>query len=432
MEIQLQPTPRDSISLEVPCALEFHAGHTYILLTYPRRLSANCFSADEIPGRMKFKETILRRCGLLREHYRLMLAPEDALLSRGIVPPELRYKWEAADQRAVVVAKRFSDFESTINDADVSGVYSATASFLASKYLGLGCDIEKFVVLYYPLIWLHLFCPADRMDEQFMYPPSAVHISQRLNFRSTLSQITYDLRALLLHSQGLFLGRKKYFHRFIFPFIAELFKGFEFLARLYGVSISHQGSGRRFRTLLTACSGLTNEEQIALWQFRCGVVHSGVLYNKEGINTWRFGCGTLLGEEFIIRDDTSSDSRELEGRHYFINLFGLLILFERAKEFVKKDMRENAQNYVGREEFMPWVQRYWTLQYLLTAVEFEQSIQAAKASAKDWDLSLPPGFTRAHVGIVKVDLPVWELWSLQWPAFKSDFLSRFRDGIARI
>jgi len=364
----------------------------------------------------------------MRNHYRLVVVPRGHPLAKNMlsdVPSYRQYKSMSIEEK---LARVYDDIAKAniLEEFQISGFHSATAAFLSTVYTAYLGDNEIFTFRCYPLICAYIFVPAQRLSEQVGYSPFSQ--VKKMDFLSTLGQIDYNIRANWLYGCARILGRKRYLEYCVFPLFSELFKGLEFLARLYFVSLQTKNPGIRLKQFLRAFSGL-NEVQIeALWQFRCGIVHSNSLYNFNRNQIWRFGVRTEPTKEpiVIIEDDSQ---QFLEGKHFTVFTKGLIHLYKRAKAFVLEDMLINYRKYLTNPDFFTWVRRYLSIQYLPTLREVER---LCIKSDRDEDafkcgLDLVPYF-----GLVRTPVSRFYLFKLAFPSKIRDLKTRFRDFFKRL
>jgi hypothetical protein len=243
-----------------------------------------------------------------------------------------------------------------LSSANKSGphYYKALASFLSHRIIEFQFHYRSYVIVHYFLIIDHLFAPSK-------------YASEMTDLESVLT-INRGLVMAFLPSQ-IRKNRVQANTRFYwFPCIKEIIRGLEYLAKLYTINEAGISAGKRFTTLLSACTQLNVAETEALWQFRCGLVHSGTLYNKS-----------LKGEIYRFRVDALEDARvifepkekleHLEGNRYYVNLSRFEDLFEDAQQFVHQDIMNNIGKYAFSEKYHEWVQTHWSLSYLPTINE---------------------------------------------------------------
>lgn len=288
----------------------------------------------------------------------------------------------------------FTKFDELFQDSETAGVSSAVSTYLVNQHFNLLCDTDLFVASYYPLIWFHMFC--SRGQEQITYPMPFLY--KQVRSESTLSKINGDI-AYLAHFH---FNPHKYLAQPTRPLIKEIFVGLDFLSRLYTISVGHEEARKRFVKLMRDASKLSDDYIMALWKFRCGLVHSGVLYTKEGDNVWRFGYEwqkDILDR--VIIDDTTEYPESL-GKHYTVNVAGLFKLYTDIHTFVQQDMRDNCARYLTHKDFPKWVERFWTISYLHSQKDF-MALVTRSLQAKG--IEQP----QCECAILKIKIPLFSL-----------------------
>ena len=363
-----------------------------------------------------------------QNHYRLVIVPRghhsvnDTL---GNIPSYSRYKSMSTEEKLVRVRDAIAR-ANILDESRISGFHSATAAFLTTVYASYLGDSEIFTFRCYPLICAYIFVPAQRLYEQVGYSP--LSHGEKMDFRSTLGQIDYNIRANWLYGSARILGRKSYLEYCSFPIFSEIFKGLEFLARLYFISLQTKNPGPRLKQFLRAFSGLDEVHLEALWQFRCGIVHSNSLYNFNKNQIWTFGVRTEPTKEpiVIIADDSL---QFLEGKHFTVFTKGLIDLYMKAKAFVLEDMLADYRKYLTDPDFFTWIRRYLSIQYLASLKEvahpYMESGPSEDTLKRELD-SLP------YFGIVKTPVSRFYLVKLSFSSKVGDFKTRFRDLFRRI
>jgi len=359
-----------------------------------------------------------------QDHYRLVVVPRGDPLAKSVLSYQ-QYKRLSIEERFARVRDDIAR-ANVLKESQISGFHSATAALLSimhAVYLG---DTEIFAFRCYPLICAYIFVPAQRLYEQVVYTP--VSLGKKMDFRSTLGQIDYNIRANWLYGSARILGRKRYLEYCSFPLFSEIFKGLEFLARLYSLSLETRTPGPRLKQFLRVFSGL-NELQIeALWQFRCGIVHSNSLYNFNKDQIWRFGVRTEpIKTPIVIIEDDSLQS--LEGKHFTIFTEGMIGLYRKAKAFVLEDMLTNYRKYLSNPNLFTWIRRYLSIQYLPSQKEMKhlyiESGGSEDAFERVFDL-------HPYYGIVKTPVSKFYLSKLSFPSTVRDLRTRFRDLFRRL
>lgn len=298
------------------------------------------------------------------------------------------------EERIGWIKNVFTKFDELFQDSETDGVSSAVSTYLVNQHYNLLCDTDLFVASYYPLIWFHMFC--SKGQEQISYPVPFLY--KQVRSESTLSKINGDI-AYLAHFH---FKPHKYLPQPTRTLIKEIFVGLDFLARLYSISIEHEGAKKRFLKLLRNASKLSDDYAVALWKLRCGLVHSGVLYTKEGDNVWRFGYEwrkDILNQ--VIIDDTSKYPESF-GKHYTVNAAGLFKLYTDIHTYVQQDMRNNFARYLTHKDFPKWVERFWTISYLHSQKDFMELVKG----------SLQAEGVKQHqceCAILKIKIPLFSL-----------------------
>ena len=354
----------------------------------------------------------------MQDHYRLAIVPRGHPLAKNILSYE-QYKSLSIEEKLARVRDDIAR-ANILRESQISGFHSATAAFLSTMHAAYLGDTEIFAFRCYPLICAYIFIPAHRLSEQVVYSP--LSRGKKMDFRSTLGGIDYNIRANWLYGSARILGRKRYLEYCSFPLFSEIFKGLEFLARLYSLSLETRTPGPRLKQFLHAFSGL-NEVQIeALWQFRCGIVHSNTLYNFNKDQIWRFGVRTEpIRDPIVIIEDDSLQS--LEGKHFTILTKGMIDLYRKAKAFVLKDMLINYKKYLTNPDLFTWIRRYLSIQYLPSQKEVKRLyIESGRnEDAFERELDLLPYF-----GLAKMPVSKFYLFKLSFPSKLSDLKTRFR------
>lgn len=361
----------------------------------------------------------------MQNHYRLVMVPRGDPRAKDILSYQ-QYKCLSMEERFARVCDDIAKAD-VLKESRVSGFYSATAALLSTMHAVYLGDTEVVAFRCYPLLCAYIFVPAQRLHEQVMYTP--ILIGGKLDFRSTLGQIDYNIRANWLYGSARTLGRKRYLEYCAFPLFSELFKGLEFLARLYSLSLETKTPGPRLKRFLRVFSGL-NEAQIeALWQFRCGIVHSNSLYNFNQDQIWRFGVRTEpIKEPLVIVEDDSL--RSLEGRHFTIFTEGLTGLYRRARAFVLEDMLANYKKYLSNPSFFTWIRRYLSIQYLASQKELKSMYIEAGGSEDAFEHAF--GSHPYYYGILKTPVSRFYVFKLALPSKIGDLRTRFRDLFKRL
>lgn len=362
----------------------------------------------------------------MRYHYMVVILPRVNGLAGDSVGDILRYR----QYKDLSIEEKLARVCDDIARMDISesvhksGFHSATANYLSTLYAAYLGDTEVFAFRCYPLICAYIFVPAQELSEQVGYPAFS---RGKLDFLSTLGHIDYNIRANWLYGSARILGRKKYLEYCSFPIFSEIFKGLEFLARLYFVSLETKEPRLRLTQFLRAFSGL-NEVQIeALWQFRCGMIHSNSLYNFNRSQIWRFAvCRELIKEPRVIREDDSR--RSLEGKHFTVSYEGMIDLYKRARVFVLEDMLINYRKYLTNPGFFTWIRRYLSIQYLPSQREVKRlyirSGRDEDAFERELD-SIP------YFGFGEIPVSRFYLFKHSCSAALGDLRTRFRDLFSR-
>lgn len=363
----------------------------------------------------------------MQNHYRLAIVPRGHPLAKNTpsnIPSYSRYRSMSIEEKLARVRDDIAR-ANILEESRISGFHSATAAFLSTVYTAYLGDNEIFTFRCYPLICAYIFVPAQRLYEQVVYTP--VSLGKKMDFRSTLGQIDYNIRANWLYGSARILGRKRYLEYCSFPLFSEIFKGLEFLARLYFVSLENKNPGLRLTQFLRAFSRLDEVQIEALWQFRCGMVHSNSLYNFNRNQIWRFGVRTEPTKEpiVIIEDDSL---QFLEGKHFTVFTKDLIDLYMKAKAFVLEDMLIGYKKYLTNPDFFTWIRRYLSIQYLPSLKEvarpYIKSSEGEDTLKRGLDL-LP------YYAIVKTPVSRFYLFKLSFSSKVSDLKTRFRDLFRR-
>ena len=358
-----------------------------------------------------------------QNHYRLVIVPRGDPLAKSVLSYE-QYRSLSIEERLARVRDDIAKAD-ILKESQISGFHSATAAFLSTMHAVYLGDTEIFAFRCYPWICAYIFVPAHRLSEQVVYTP--LSLGKKMDYRSTLGQIDYNIRANWLYGSARILGRKRYLEYCSFPLFSEIFKGLEFLARLYLLSLETRTPGPRLKQFLHAFSGL-NEVQIeALWQFRCGIVHSNSLYNFNKNQIWRFGVRTEpIKDPIVVIEDGSLQS--LEGKHFTIFTKGMIDLYRKAKAFVLEDMLINYRKYLTNPDFFTWIRRYLSIQYLPSQKEMKHLYIESGGSEDAFERELD---LRPHFGLVKLPVSKFYLFKLSFSSKLSDFRTRFRDLFRR-
>ena len=358
-----------------------------------------------------------------QDHYRLAVVPRGDPLAKSVLSYQ-QYKCLSIEERFTRVRDDIARAD-ILKESQISGFHSATAALLSTMHAVYLGDTEIFAFRCYPLLCAYIFVPAQRLYEQVVYTP--VSLGKKMDFRSTLGQIDYNIRANWLYGSARILGRKRYLEYCSFPLFSEIFKGLEFLARLYALSLETRTPGPRLKQFLRAFSGL-NEVQIeALWQFRCGIVHSNSLYNFNKDQIWRFGVRTEpIKDPIVIIEDDSL--QPLEGKHFTIFTEGMIGLYRKAKAFVLEDMLTNYRKYLSNPNLFTWIRRYLSIQYLPSQKEMKHLYIESGGSEDTFErvFDLYP-----YYGIVKTPVSKFYLSKLSCPSKVRDLRTRFRDLFRR-
>ena len=380
---------------------------------------------------MQIKNTKLKSLLMtifMQNHYRLVIAPRGHPLANNAlsnIPSYSQYKSMPIEEKLFRVRDDIAR-ANILEESRISGFHAAAAAFLSTIYTAYLGDNEIFTFRCYPLICAYIFVPAQRLSEQVGYSPFSQ--GKKMDFLSTLGQIDYNIRANWLYGSARILGRERYLEYCFLPVFSEIFKGLEFLTRLYFVSLETKNPGLRLKQFLHAFSGLDEVQIEALWQFRCGIVHSNSLYNFNKNQIWMFGVRTEPTKEPIVI--TEDDSLQfLEGKHFTVFTKGLLDLYMKVKAFVLEDMLVNYRKYLTNPDFFTWIRRYLSIQYLASLKEvarpYIESAGGEDAFKRGLD-SLP------YFAIVKTPVSRFYLFKLYFPSRVSDLKTRFRDLFRRL
>lgn len=188
-------------------------------------------------------------------------------------------------------------------------------------------------------------------------------------------------------------------------------------------------------------SDFSNDELDALWQFRCGLVHSSTLYNVRKDKVFRFAYGWRGVAVRPIVKMPNNHMDVLRGRKYEANCDSLYAMFLLAKSSVFEDMIEDFPKYVTNPNFEAWVQRVWTMQYLPDKEEFDNirqvdgnptiSLEEFERRQLDQKLSLEDKEITWHeIEIVLAQVPFTYTLKLELLRIKKDLRSRIRDLFA--
>lgn len=309
------------------------------------------------------------------------------------------------------VQARIESWRPFLEASDFSGFYSSVAYLLQNRYVEFLADVRSLALCYYPLIVAHLFCPPKRLHEQAVYWPPGSPV--KLNVSSALSIISSDVTDCYLFGHTSRRWRNRYLGNSGGPFVGEVFKGLEYLAKLYYLKVDNSNIGQTVKKFLEQYTELDGTQREALWQFRCGIVHRGGLYNIAQGRIFRFGYTWAADDGYVIKRDDRVEVDFLEGEHYTVSLKGLLRIFEDGRRFIFRDMMTHSERYVLNESFYLWLRRHWTLQYLPSKEETDSMLAAIRATAKD-AISLSSGKKpkRAEVVMACVAVPRWHPFRL--------------------
>lgn len=359
----------------------------------------------------------------VQDHYRLVIVPRGHPSAKNILSDR--------DYRSLPIEEKLARVRHDIaranilKEVQISGFHSATAALLSTMYAACLGDTEVFAFRCYPWICAYVFVPAQRLSEQVGYSP--LTRGQKMDFLSTLGHIDYNIRANWLYGSARILGRKRYLEYCFAPLFSEIFKGLEFLARLYFLSLETRSPGRRFKGFLQVFSGLDESQIEALWQFRCGIVHSNSLYNSTKNQIWRFGVRTQPNKNptVLVEDDLV---QSLEGKHFTIHTEGMIDLYRKAKVFVLQDMLANYGRYLTNPDFFAWLRGYLSVQYLPSQKEMKRIYIEAGGSEDTFERELD---LRPHFGLAKVPVSRFYLFKLSLPSKLGDLKTRFRNLFRR-
>jgi len=357
-------------------------------------------------------------------HYRLVMVPRGHPSAKSVLSYQ-QYKRLSMEERFAGVRDDIAK-ANVLKESQVSGFHSATAALLSTMHAVYLGDTEIVAFRCYPLLCAYIFVPAQRLYEQVVYTP--VSLGKKLDFRSTLGQIDYNIRANWLYGSARIFGRKRYLEYCSFPLFSEIFKGLEFLARLYSLSLETRTPGPRPKQFFHVFSGLSEVQIEALWQFRCGIVHSNSLYNYNKDQIWRFGVRTEpIREPAVIIEDDSLQS--LEGRHFTVFTEGLIGLYRGAKAFVLENMLRNYRKYLSNPNLFTWIRRYLSIQYLASQKEMKNLYIESGGSEDAFESAF--GSHPYYYGIVKTPVSRFYLFKLAFPSKVEDLKTRFRDAFRR-
>lgn len=359
----------------------------------------------------------------MQDHYRLVIVPRGHPSAKNILSDK-QYTSLSIEEKLARVRDDIARAD-ILEEGQISGFHSATAALLSTMHAAYLGDTEIFAFRCYPCICAYIFIPAHRLYEQVVYTPFS--LGKKMGFLSTLGQIDYNIRANWLYGCARILGCKRYLEYCAFPLFSELFKGLEFLARLYSLSLETKTSGPRLKQFLRAFSGLSEVQIEALWQFRCGIVHSNSLYNFNKDQIWRFGVRTEpIKDPIVITEDYSLQS--LEGRHFTIFTEGMVDLYRKAKVFVLDDMLINYRRYLMNPDLFTWIRRYLSIQYLPSQEEMKRLYIEGGGSEDAFGRELD---SRPYFGLVKTPVSKFYLFKLSFSSKLSDLRTRFRDLFRR-
>lgn len=363
-----------------------------------------------------------------QDHYRLTMVPRVHPLTK-TTPSDIlsdkQYKTLSIEEKLAQVRDDIARAD-ILGEGQVSGFYSATAAFLSTVHAGCLGDTEILAFRCYPWICAYIFVPAHRLSEQVVYTPFS--LGKKMDFVSTLGQIDYNIRANWLYGCARILGRKRYLEHCAFPLFSELFKGLEFLARLYSLSLETKSPGPRLKQFLRAFSGLSEVQIEALWQFRCGIIHSNSLYNFNKDQIWRFGVRTEPTKDpIVMAEDYSLES--LDGKHFTVSTKGMIDLYRKSKALVLEDMLINYRRYLMNPDLLTWIRRYLSIQYLPSQQEMKRIYMEAGGSEDAFERELD---SRPYFGLVKTPVSKFYLFKLSFPSRIGDFRTRLRDLFRRI
>ena len=312
---------------------------------------------------------------------------------------------------AEFLARRRAEVTADFELQRIPGFTAAVASLLSIRYNIFCGDTRAFCLCHYDLLLSHIFTPPDKRDEQVI---SDVGVGQPYNFTSILSLISANIQAMYLYCNANRLGRRRYLAHCYFPLVDELFRGFEYLARLHSLDLGTERARERLTSFLRQICDLDEEYLDALWEFRCGIVHRGTLYNATRNGIFRFSFGCLGRETFVIRRKASPE-RFLEGRGYDVSGTGLLRLYLKAVSFVAAEMHAFPQRYAGSDRFHEWLRTSWTEQYLFTSEEHAKMARPPEPSRSAiLDKLSAIGAQAAEYRFVTVRRNSRKLWMAGW------------------
>lgn len=285
------------------------------------------------------------------------------------------------------------------------GYYSAIATrlhFRCDEFFG---DHRDFVLCNYADIVNHLFAPALALPHQNIVPLPGAGV---IGFQSVLTRIRSNIASL--HPARRDVRKLIPDPSLVWvPFVTEIFKGLEYLSKLYFLK-NHQRQARKtFVDFVGLCSELSPDLRDVVWEFRCGVVHHGTLYNHTARGVFRFGVQTLGPMEPAIKRDDKSPLFFVDGEKYVVNLRGLSELMESAQRFVFDDMTRNVPKYVLSHDFYVWIGRSWNLQYIPSKDEMRKFQENSTTAYPMVDLKDPKTSRRmSEVVVVEYEDYVWK------------------------
>jgi hypothetical protein len=372
----------------------------------------------------KWFNKIIRSIPPKREHYlNIAFRKEPPQLIASISYEEVLGM--SIKERLIMVKKNTDRYIDLFKDKEVSGFYAALTAMLSNVYVECRGNSEIFAFRTYPFLCEYVFAPSERIYEQEIKNPL---LGGNLGFFSMLTLIDHGIKASGLYNEGISLGRTKYLKFYFTSGLIELFRGLEYLSRLYYIKTNNLEAGPRFKDFLKSVSKLNDVEINALWECRCGIIHSGCLYNLNKNNIWRFGINNFLKNNKVITQDNRLPS--LEGKHFTIYTKALTELFYEAKNIVYRDMKENPEKYLTNADFFVWIRRYLSVQYLPSEGEYSKMFAGLKPNVLNVDEMYFSNLPR--IGMAKIKVSILYIKMLGLPRIKEDLFSRIRDTFSTL
>lgn len=227
--------------------------------------------------------------------------------------------------------------------------YRALSQLLKHRLICFQGDYRSFSIAHYYLILEHIFAPGEYY--------------QQMRELESIFTINHSI-IIALRIDNISKSKRIMDSRFPWsPQITEIIKGLEYIAKLYSLDMN-LGAGSSFKRLLRNLDHLEEDEVEALWQFRCGLVHSGTLYSrvsKQKVYKFRVDID-LNNSKAIYR--TSSSAEFVEGVKYFVNLCQFESLIDNARLMVFCHLHNSPEKYAFNNKFHEWLQTNWSLSYL--------------------------------------------------------------------